>query len=269
MIDDHSLMKSKLILLAVFTLLAAVLPAAAQLRGTLLKANGKPLPYTEIELVPVDSAKIVNDYRLLATSNAAGRFSFAGVPPGRYTLSINFDDKPTDLSPYDTFFYPAAAARADAQIFEIDAATRPQTISFKLPPALRRGRIAGRIVDQKGAPVAGAWLALRDVAFDGKLIAFGAIKSDAQGNFTMQAFTARRYQVAAVLLLNPNLTIFDEPEIVGAAESDIFTLADERPFDLRLVLRERRDYDRLRDKYVGQTPAFMTHSFPAIFARGS
>ena len=74
--------------------------------GQLLKSNGKSLAYTEIELVPVAAKKIVIDGRLLAASNTSGKFSFVNVPDGKYTLSINFDDKPTDLSPYPTFFYP-------------------------------------------------------------------------------------------------------------------------------------------------------------------
>src|SRR5690349_6233664 len=88
-------------------------------RGTLLKSDGRPLAYTEIELVPVSSEHIVVDHGLNATSSVSGLFSFVDVPPGRYTLSINFDDKPTELSPYDTFFYPEARDRSAARIFEV------------------------------------------------------------------------------------------------------------------------------------------------------
>src|SRR5688500_4979997 len=68
--------------------------------GKLLKSNGRPLPYTEIELVPVAYNKQIDDKRFWAMSNATGNFSFSDVPGGKYTLSINFDEKPTDTSPY-------------------------------------------------------------------------------------------------------------------------------------------------------------------------
>src|SRR5215212_4693136 len=89
------------------------------LSGKLLKFNGKPLAYTEIELVPVDSAKQVASRQLWATTGSNGNFIFDKIPPGEYTLSINFGEKPTDLSPYATFFYPTAANRALATLCEI------------------------------------------------------------------------------------------------------------------------------------------------------
>src|SRR5215213_144174 len=98
--------------------------ADGTLGGKLLKFNGKPLAYTEIELVPVDSAKQVASRQLWATTAANGNFIFDKIPPGEYTLSINFGEKPTDLSPYATYFYPKAANRALAKIFEIYAGTR-------------------------------------------------------------------------------------------------------------------------------------------------
>jgi hypothetical protein len=84
--------------------------------GKLLKANGKPLPHTEIELVPVSYDKQIDDTRFWATSNSLGDFIFSEVPDGKYTLSINFDEKPTDTSPYQTFFYPGNAPDASQDV---------------------------------------------------------------------------------------------------------------------------------------------------------
>ena len=47
-----------LVLLSIFTVAAF---ADGAVSGQLLKSNGKPLPYTEIELVPLGSKRLVNN----------------------------------------------------------------------------------------------------------------------------------------------------------------------------------------------------------------
>lgn len=236
------------ILLALLTFSANLNPVCGQIRGKLLKSDGKPLAYTEIEMVPVESNKIVVDSRLVAATSASGLFAFR-LPAGKYTLSINFGDKPTVLSPYETFFYPAATDRAAAEVFEITEKSAPRTIAFRLPPALVSRKITGKIVDRNNAPVSDAWIGLRDVAFD-RGISFGASKSDKLGNFSITALSDREYQIGAILFEYEPRTPPDNPDIIGAAESQIFTLnAETKPF--KLVLKQRSDNDRIRDKYVG------------------
>jgi protocatechuate 3,4-dioxygenase beta subunit len=135
---------------------------ASTIQGRLLRSNGKPLAYTEVELVPITSDRIIVDHRLNATSGSSGQFSFVGVPPGKYTLSINFDDKPTELSPYDTYFYPNAGDRSAAAVFDINESTRLKGIVFRLPSPLQKMRIAGRVIWADGAPVEGAWIGFWD-----------------------------------------------------------------------------------------------------------
>ncbi|MGB5012606.1 MAG: carboxypeptidase-like regulatory domain-containing protein, partial [Pyrinomonadaceae bacterium] len=74
-------------------------PKPVMIQGTLIKSDRKPLAYTEIELVPVGSGVVINDTRLFGITDQRGRFNFVDVPDGKYTLSINFGDKPTLLSP--------------------------------------------------------------------------------------------------------------------------------------------------------------------------
>jgi hypothetical protein len=108
------------------------------LGGRLLKSDGSPLANTEIELVPLDSPKLIIDGRLNGISSVSGRFSFMDVPPGEYTLSINFDDKPTELSPYDTFFYPGTENRSEANVFKIDDSTNLRVWSFGYRPPYKK-----------------------------------------------------------------------------------------------------------------------------------
>ena len=238
-----------LILLVLIAFFSAAAAAQGVVSGQLLKANGKPLAYTEIELVPLGAKRLVNDARLIAVSGANGRFALSNVPRGRYTLSINFDDKPTDLSPYDTYFYPNTYERKEAEVFEIDDGSKFQKLVFKLPPALTEVKITGRILHADGTPVTGkVLLGVRDLKFD-RSIMFGDYKIGKAGEFSASGFSSRSYQVGALLYERFGTTVFDPVEIVGAAESEVFRV-DAAPVNLRLVIRQLQSYDEIRNKYM-------------------
>ena len=149
------LTKISFALLAVLSFSSFAGPQAAlvaTIQGQLLKSDGSPLAYTEIELVPTGSGHIINDSRLVGVSSLTGKFSFFNVPPGSYTLSINFDDKPTNLSPYETYFFPGTETRSSAEVFEITTATRIRGLLFKLAPALVERKITGTVKWYDGSP---------------------------------------------------------------------------------------------------------------------
>jgi hypothetical protein len=234
-----------LVLLAFFSAENAF--AQGVLGGRLLKFNGKPLPYTEIELVPVESAKQVADRKLWATTAANGNFTFDKIPPGEYTLSINFGEKPTDLSPYATYFYPKAANRALAKIFEIYADTRVTNLIFQLSPPLAKRKIAGRVLGKDGKPAPNAYVALRDVDGDKEdpFLAFSPIKTDRNGNFSLTSFEARKYQIFAVLLEGSDKTPYIDPNarLIAAAKSEVFVL-DAKTGIINLTLVDVGDSDK-------------------------
>ena len=229
---------------------------SATLQGKLLKSNGKPLPYTEIELVPINSDKIINDGRLLATSNTSGKFSFINVPNGKYTLSINFDDKPTDLSPYATFFYPNTYQRSESEIFEITETSKTRTINFQLPPALVQRSIKGKVLFEDGTTAADAYIAVQDTEFD-KFVTFGRIVSDDDGNFTFKGFESRKYQLGGILFEKAGRsekigkTLINFGQIIAAGETKIFVLDSTTP-NIKLILKESEDFKRMRQKYIGK-----------------
>lgn len=252
-------MKAKSILFLLIILALASVEASAQtkiggsVKGRLLQATGKPRPYTEIELVPVEARKIVVDARLIAVSDTAGNFSFPNVPEGLYTLSVNFGEPPQDTSPFDTFFYPAATERAGAKVFEITAGSSFTGTIFRLPPPVPRKNFTGRTVFSDGRPAAFAWLAVRDLAVDDDMfMSFGGVKTDKNGNFSLSGFVGRRYQIGAILFKNPNPPPFQPPgQIVAAGETEAFRLEATTP-NLSLVLKTQEDYRWVQEKYVAR-----------------
>ena len=223
----------------------------ATIQGVLLKSTGKPLPYTEIELVPLNSSKIINNPRLLATSSYYGKFSFFNVPSGKYTLSINFDDKPTDLSPYPTFFYPNTYNRAESEIFEINEKSRIRNINFQLPLALTPMEIVGNVVAENGITVEDAYISVMDIGFD-IYKTFSKVKTDANGNFKVKGFKGRSYQIVAILFEKAGKTLVEASgEIIAAGESKMFTL-DSTTSKIKIVLKESEDLKKMRQKYIGK-----------------
>jgi len=228
--------------------------ADGTLGGKLLKANGKPLAYTEIELVPVESAKQIANRQLWATTAANGNFIFDKIPPGEYTLSINFDEKPTELSPYPTYFYPKVSNRALAKIFEIYADTRIKNLIFQLSPPLAKRKIVGKVFGKDGKPAANVYVALRDVEGDKEdaFLGFSPIKTDAGGNFALAGFETRKYQIFAVLLEGSDkLPYFDaRARIVAVAKSNAFIL-DAKTASIKLTLENPSDSDNPEETQVG------------------
>ena len=218
--------------------------------GKLFKSNGKPLAYTELELVPVDSDKIIVDSRFIATSYANGNFSFANIPGGKYTLSINFDDKPTDLSPYPTFFYPDATERSKAEVFDVKDGVKFTGLIFRLPAPLAQIKLGGSAVFTDGKPVAGAFIALRDVEYDADDF-YDVTKTDQNGNFSVTAFEGRTYQFGALLFEKESRSVWEaEGPIVAAGESKVFTLGTDPPV-IKIELKTTEDFHRIKEKYLG------------------
>lgn len=245
-------LKPAILLLVFFVFAASVFGQPANggmVSGKLLKSNGKPLPYTEIELVPVFYDTQIQDQRFWATTNSLGNFSFSNVPSGEYTLSINFDEKPSETSPYQTYFYPNNSIRSEAETIKVVSGSKITGIKFRVPPPLAQRKVFGRVINADGEPVEGAYVYLRDVLFDQSLLLNN--KTDRNGNFTLTGFETRRYQVGALLYEQINPSVLDSPgKVIATAYSEIFTLAAKNPL-FTLVLEESDEIKKINKKNIG------------------
>jgi hypothetical protein len=214
--------------------------------GKLLKSNGKPLAYVEIELTPTNSETIIIDKNMFAVSGSNGAFIFNNVPKGNFALSINFNEHPTDLSPYETCFYPNTNFRAEAKVFETDINTRFTGLIFQLPPQAEKRKITGKVVWQDKKPAANSYVMLRDVKLDPDFFITFGNKADANGNFTLSAFENRKYQIIVVFMEGENK--YGVPK--AFVRSEIFMLdKTATPFDL--TLKEINGSNKLLENDVG------------------
>ena len=110
-------------------LIAAVAPAVAQLqtariRGTVVDSTGRPVPGTAVVLADPLGAVLQR-----ATTDAAGRFVFEDVAPGRFLLGTE----------------PAATSRSAAMPLTIESAL-PVDVVLRLPPRLEEAvQVEGRV----------------------------------------------------------------------------------------------------------------------------
>jgi hypothetical protein len=220
------------------------------IQGVLLKADGKPSPYTEIELVPANFNKITGDPRLVSTSSTSGKFTFFDVPLGRYTLSINFGDIPTELSPYDTFFYPSAFKRFDAEVIEIEALTKIRNMIFRLPPALVKKTIFGRVIWEDGTPVKDAYVCYADMNAN-RFKTCGPPLTDGNGRFKLTGFEHRKYRLGAIVFERAPGLYYD-PKVIAGGESEDFVL-DSNTGEIEVHVRRSKEAENIMNRYIGFT----------------
>lgn len=222
---------------------------AGRLGGKLLKANGKPLPYTKIELVPVLFDVQIPDQRFRAKTDSRGNFSFKDLPPTKYTLSINFNESPTDLSPYPTVFYPNTANRENAEVFDIENTTDLKNLSFRLPSALAQKTVKGKVIDESGNPVAGIHVGLLNAGFKEIVFTFDTV-TDKNGEFTLKGFEHINYIVTAVEVEISKIPFTIPPPPTAYGKSAVFTLDAQTP--QIFVLLEKVRTDAPLEKNVGE-----------------
>lgn len=213
-----------------------------QLSGKLLKSNGRPLPYTELELVPVVLDDQIPDSRFWATSDWRGNFYFKDLPPLKYTLSINFNETPTELSPYPTFFFPSSRKRDEATVFEIMNQSNLKNLVFRLPPALPQRLVKGKVVDESGNGVGGINVSLQNAENieNESYISTGGVTTDKNGNFTLKGFEGITYVINAIEIEIPKdpYTPPKPPTAFGKSES--FTLTAQTPTIFVLLKKSNR-----------------------------
>jgi hypothetical protein len=237
---------TNLIILFALATLSANIQAKNVISGKLLTSNGKPLPYIEIELVPIDAETIVINENLFTVSGPNGKFSFGNVPTGNFNLSINFNESPTKLSPFETCFYPKTIVRSEAKVFETDINTKVTGLVFQLPPQSEKRTITGKVFWSNKKPAANSFVLLRDAKTERDFSVISDYKTDTKGNFTLSGFDNRKYQI--ISFYTESQVIYEKPSAL--AKSEVFVL-DKNTIPVELTLKNVNGSDNFLENDVG------------------
>lgn len=169
----------------------------SKISGKVLDADGLPVNQIFVELVPVELTEKPNLIRLQEDdlTDEQGNFTLENVPPGNYTMSINYTTSPDEDDAFPTTFYPNASDKTQALVFNIAIGSKNiENIEFKLPPRLKTEEIKGIIVWSDGTPVFDAHVGLRDAEDD---FYVSDMRTDKSGTFTLNGFPGRKYYISA------------------------------------------------------------------------
>lgn len=172
--------------------------------GKVTDADGNPVDHLTVEIISINVRN--PDYFLgdeFGQTDSEGVFRAYNVPPGLYTISVNYNNPPGDEAPFPPTFYPGVSEKSQAQVFEISLGQDITDIEFRLPPKLKKKSVKGLIVWSDGTPAAGAKVYIKDHLHDVCCVN-SEVRTDARGHFTIDGFEGRKYRVWAVGKRNPN-----------------------------------------------------------------
>jgi hypothetical protein len=130
-----------------------LVPVAA-LEGTVTDDQGKPVPQTSIQLIPVDMPTLLLSYPYWRLTDLSGRYKVTGLAAGRYWI-VAGELAPVWVttfgwSPHRRTFYPDAADQSQAKVIDISPGAEIKQIDINMGPALRTFTVRVRLVADRG-----------------------------------------------------------------------------------------------------------------------
>ena len=174
----------------IFALIALLQAPAAAVEGTITKpGGGEPMAGAKVTLFAADPE---SKAQISVTSEDDGRFSFAAVPQGNYTLRV-------ESSRYGSVAFGQRRPDGPASILSLSAGQRLTGLQISMFPT---GAIAGRITGRNGEPVVRASVhAYQNAYRDGKrtLVPIQSTTANDLGEYRLFWLPPGKYFVAATL----------------------------------------------------------------------
>ena len=208
--------------------------------GTLTDAEGEPAGRVLLTLYEADEANPLERYGRLERAEEDGRYSFEGLPPGRYRLAVNltrFPEAGDVTGAFPRTYYPGVAQASESEVIVVGEGEHVRGRDWHLPP--RRAEVAAEVavVWSDGRPVAHAEVTFRDVTYHDPGMN-NAAQADAEGRFILKGFEGQTFVVEA----RSNRPAPGDPRRDGPAERAEplrVTLSDTMPAARIVVTRLR------------------------------
>ena len=200
-----------------------------------LDPEGNPVPSVWVEWVPVGVNTRPNRYwEETGVTNPEGQSYEFDIPPGTYTVSINYFHAPDKDAPFPTTFSPGVGDRAIARIVEIKPGSKIGDIMIRVPWRLEFASVTGTVVWPDGKPASGVEVGLTDLIAGG-ICVNGCGTTDAQGQFRLSGYAGREYKI----WVRGDKTLSGN-ELVHTSETGVFTITKSLQ-PLRLTLRRAKE----------------------------
>lgn len=106
---------------------------AGCIHGTIANSIGNPARGIEVELLPAEKSGSVRWYsRQSKWTDSGGRYSFDGLEPGCYLVSVHYYGAPDVHEPFVTAFYPGVETESEAERVAVKPALRVMLGQFRL-----------------------------------------------------------------------------------------------------------------------------------------
>lgn len=184
--------------------------------GKVLDPDGHAAKGVVLGLMEANHADPKKDYGRLAQVDDEGRFSFSGLPPGRYLLAVNLSRFPQPNEPtnaYPRTYYPGVTDVSKAEVITLGAGENLNDIDLRLPTRGAPSIINGKVVWDDGTPVMNAMILFREVTHDtqmntangeasliqGFLLQLNSSQAaNDQGYFTISGYVGQTFAIAAL-----------------------------------------------------------------------
>lgn len=181
-----------------------IVTSESSITGRLVTPDGAPVPNQYMALIPLDENRIEFSSIYAPTTNSFpgnGHYHFRDVPPGRYLVAINPNNKPAKSDPaYPLTYYPGVMTKAQAIVVEVSGNREFILEDFKLPPPLNERWFSGTVLRADRSPAAGAKVILIDPNDRTMGTNVTEVVTDAQGKFRVKGYESFPYWIDAYIV---------------------------------------------------------------------
>jgi len=189
------------------------------IRGRVTDSAGQPVAGADVGLIArggreADLARGRFAAVTYLVTDADGRYDFAGVNPGDYSVVLHrYTPRPDD--PYPPVFYPAAARPSDGKVLHLGSGETLDGIDMVRPEALRPATVHVAVARAVGTPIENAMVVVTDPASAVQVAATG--RTDSNGRLVVQLLAGREYTITASTP-DPNGQVQESPQCAGPVE---------------------------------------------------
>jgi len=176
--------------------------------GRVTDADGKPVVEEHVHLLSADAEEHQRSFfnPFSYTTDDRGVYRIYGLPPGRYLVFVG-EAKDSGVTRggdiggfYAQTFHPGVEEKTQAKVVEVTTGAEVSGTDIPLGKLKKTYEVAGRVVDEAGRPVVGAYYAHGAVSAEGRFnggFASNSGQTNERGEFRATGFTPGRWAMWA------------------------------------------------------------------------